>query len=328
VKRRAFIAGLGSAAAWPVAARAQQTSPPVVGFLHSSSSQARRTTITAFLKGLAETGFIDGRNVSVEYRWADERYERLPELAGELVRRRVDVIATPNIAAAALAAKAATKEIPIVFLTGADPVEIGLVSSLNRPGGNLTGVMILNGQLVAKRLELLHEVLPGAKSIAYLGNPTNPAFTNSESSAAVAAARLLGATLLVLNANTPSEVEAAFERLSRERSDAVLLSGDAFFALSQRERIIALAARHRIPTIYDRTEAAAAGGLISYGVNVLDAVRQVGVYTARILKGEKPADLPVQQSVKIELAINLKTANALGLSIPETLLATADEVIQ
>jgi putative tryptophan/tyrosine transport system substrate-binding protein len=228
MKRREFIAGLSGVAAWPLAARAQQPAMPIVGFLHSSSSQARRTTTTAFLKGLAESGFVDGRNIAVEYRWADEHYERLPELAEELVRRRVDVIATPNIAAAALAAKAATKEIPIVFLTGADPVEIGLVRSLNRPGGNLTGVMILNGQLVAKRLELLHEVLPGAKSIAYLGNPTNPAFTNSESLAAITAARLLGATLLVLNASTPSEVGTAFENLSRERADAVLLSGDAF----------------------------------------------------------------------------------------------------
>jgi putative tryptophan/tyrosine transport system substrate-binding protein len=328
MRRREFIAGLGGAAVFPAAARAQPASPQVVGFLSSSSSQARRTSTTAFLRGLAESGFVDGRNVAIEYRWADERYERLPDLAAELVRRRVDVIASPSIAAAALAAKAATKEIPIVFLTGADPVEIGLVSSLNRPGGNLTGVAILNGELVAKRVELLHEVLPAAKSIAYLGNPTNPTYTKSESSAAVTATRLLGVTLLTLNASTPSEVEAAFEDLSRQRADAILLSGDPFFSLSQREQIIALAARHRIPTVYDRTESATAGGLISYGVDVLDAVRQVGVYTARILKGEKPADLPIQQSVKIELAINLKTAKALGLTIPETLLATADEVIQ
>jgi putative ABC transport system substrate-binding protein len=327
MRRRDFIAAL-AATAWPATGQAQQIAPPVIGFLNSSSLQMRRPQVAAFLKGLAETGFIEGRNLTVEYRWADEDYERLPDLAADLVRRRVDVIATPNIAAAALAAKAATQEIPIVFMTGADPVRIGLVSSLNRPGGNLTGVAILQSELVAKRLDLLSKVVPAAKSIAYLVNSANSAFTDEESTAVLAAARILGVKLLTLNASTPSAIEGAFEGLSRQGVDALLVGSDALFALSQREQIIALAARHRTPAMYDRREIASAGGLLSYGVDVQEAVRQVGVYCGRILKGEKPADLPVQQSVKIELVINLKTAKALGLTIPETLLATADEVIQ
>jgi putative ABC transport system substrate-binding protein len=328
MNRREFIAGIASAAASPLAARAQQPAMPMIGVLQSSSLQARQPHIAAFLKGLADLGFVDGQNVAVEYRWANENYERLPELAAELVRQRVKVIATPNITAAALAAKAATREIPIIFLTGADPVRIGLVASLNHPGGNLTGVVILNGELAAKRLDLLCKVIPAARSIAYLVNPTNPVFTDYESTAVLNAARVLRVELQTLNASSSGDVEAAFEHLSRRGADALLVSGDSFFSLTEREHIIALAARHRTPVMYDRSGAAAAGGLISYGVDELDAIRQVGVYSGRVLKGEKPADLPVQQSVKIELAINLKTANALGVAIPETLLATADRVIQ
>jgi putative tryptophan/tyrosine transport system substrate-binding protein len=328
VRRREFIAGVGSAAAWPLAAQAQRPTLPVVGVLQSSSIQARRPHIAAFLKGLAESGFVDGQNVSLEYLWANEHYERLPELAAELVRQRVKVIAAPNITAAALAAKAATQEIPIIFLTGADPVRIGLVASLNRPGGNLTGVVILNGELAAKRLDLLCKVIPAARSIAYLVNPTNPAFTSYESSAVLTAAGVLRVELQILNASNSGDIETAFEHLSQRGVGALLVSGDSYFSLTQRDQIIALAARYRTPVIYDRSGAAAAGGLISYGVDELDAIRQVGVYSGRVLKGERAADLPVQQAVKIELAINLATAKALGLTIPETLLATADEVIQ
>ena len=233
----------------------------------------------------------------------------------------------PNVTAAALAAKAATQEIPIVFLTGADPVQIGLVASLNRPGGNLTGVVILNGELAPKRLELLQKIVPGAKLIAYIGNPTNRGFAGGELTAVKTAADILGLRVLTLSVSTENEIETAFESMVRQSADALLLGGDAFFSL-RRDRIVALALRNRIPTMYDRREAAAAGGLISYGTNVMESTRQVGVYTGRILKGEKPADLPVVQSTKFELVINFTTAKALGLTIPETLLATADEVIQ
>jgi putative ABC transport system substrate-binding protein len=327
MRRRDFIKGLGSAAAWPVMARAQP-GMPVIGYLHNSSPQARNVMTAAFLKGLAETGFVEGRNVAIEHRWADENYERLPELAADLVRRRVDVIATPNITAAALAAKAATSKIPIVFLTGADPVQVGLVNSLNRPGGNLTGVAILIGELIPKRLQLLREVVPTASLVAYLSNPTNRAFASTESTAAETAAGVLGLKLLILNASTVGEIETAFDALVRQRADALVVGGDAFLAVSERDRIAALALHHRIPTIFDRGEAAAAGALMGYGADVTDAVRQVGVYTGRILKGEKPADLPVQQSTKVELVINLKTAKALGLTFPLTLLGRADEVIE
>jgi putative tryptophan/tyrosine transport system substrate-binding protein len=327
MRRRQFIAALGSAAAWPLAARAQQRPVPVVGYLGSTSLQIGRPQTAAFLKGLAETGFVEGRNVTIEYRWADDDYGRLPDLAANLVRRRVDVIASPNVTAAALAAKAATQDIPIVFLTGADPIQIGLVTSLSRPGGNLTGVAILNGELAPKRLELLQKIVPGAKLIAYMGNPTNPGFAGGELTAVKTAADILGLRVLTLSVSTENEIETAFENMVRQSADALLIGGDAFFSL-RRDRIVDLALRNRIPTIYDRSLAAAAGGLISYGTDTMEPIRQVGVYTGRILKGEKPADLPVQQVTKLDLVINLKTAKALGLTIPETLLATADEVIQ
>jgi putative ABC transport system substrate-binding protein len=308
-------------------ARAQQAAMPVVGYLGSTSPQMGRPVTAAFLKGLGETGFVEGRNVTIEYRWAEDDYGRLPDLAANLVRRRVDVIASPNVTTAALAAKAATQEIPIVFLTGADPVQIGLVASLNRPSGNLTGVAILNGELAPKRLELLQKIVPGAKLIAYMGNPTNPGFAGGELTAVKTAADILGLRILTLSASTENEIETAFENMARQSADALLLGGDAFFSL-RRDRIVALALRNRIPTMYDRREAAAAGGLISYGTDVMESIRQVGVYTGRILKGEKPADLPVQQSIKIELVINVRTAKALHLMFPSELLVRADEVIE
>jgi putative tryptophan/tyrosine transport system substrate-binding protein len=328
MNRRTFIAGLGGAAAWPVVARAQQQAMPVIGYLGTGSAELSRDFLPPFQRGLAETGYIEGRNVTIEYRWAEDRPERLPSLAADLVRRQVAVIATPGTAASALAAKAATQSIPIVFLTGADPVEIGLIASLNQPGANLTGVAIQSAELTAKRLEMLHELIPAATSVAFLVNPSNATFTSGETTAARAAARVLALNLLILNASTPGEMEVAFESLINQQAGALLISGDRFLAVTQRDRIVAFAARHRIPAVYDRRENATAGGLASYGVDVMHAIRQVGVYTGRVLKGERPADLPVQQLVKIELVINMKTAKALGLTIPETLLATADEVIQ
>jgi putative tryptophan/tyrosine transport system substrate-binding protein len=327
VKRRAFIAGLGSAAA-AGPALAQQRAMPVVGYLHSSSREARRDSLAAFLRGLAESGFVEGRNVAVEYRWAEERYELLPTLAADLVRRRVDVIASLSSTAATLAAKAATQDIPIVFTTATDPVEAGLVASLNRPGGNLTGVAVLNGELAAKRLEMLHEIAPAAKLIAYLSNPANAAVKRAELTAAETGAGILGVKLVNVSASTPGEVEAAFENLIRQRAEALVVSSDAFLMVTQKDQIIALAARHRIPTIYPRRENPVAGGLMSYGTDLQDANRKVGVYAGRILKGEKPAELPMQQSVRVELVINMNTAKALGLTFPLTLLGRADEVIE
>jgi putative ABC transport system substrate-binding protein len=270
--------------------------------------------------------YVDGRNVTIEYRWAEDRSDRLPGLIADLARRQVAVLAPTNTASA-MAAKAATATIPIVFLHGSDPVQIGLVGSLNRPGGNITGVTVLSGELGGKRLELLREVVPAATLIAYLIKLDNP-FADSESRVVQAAAGALGLRLLTLNASNPCEIESVFESLTQRQASALLVSADQFFDASQRDQIIALAARNRIPTMFGRREAAAAGGLISYGTDFAGAYRQVGVLTGRILKGDKPADLPVQQATKLELIINLKTAKALGLTIPETLLATADEVIQ
>jgi putative tryptophan/tyrosine transport system substrate-binding protein len=328
MRRREFIAGLGSAAAWPVVGHAQRRALPVIGYLSNGSLDTRRDLLAAFLGGLAETGFVEGRNVDIEYRWADDRTERLPALAADLVRRQVAAIAAPSTAATALAAQAATQDIPVVFLTGADPVELGLVTSFNRPGGNLTGVAVLSAQLAAKRLELLREFVPSAKSIAYLVNSGNPAFVRVESELVQTAARVLGVDLLILSAGTSEEIDTAFQSLVQQQAGAVLPSGDALFGVSQRDELVTLAARHRIPVIYDRREGAVDGGLVSYGSDIANAVRLVGVYTGRILSGEKPRDLPIQQPTKVELVINLKTAKALGLTIPETLLATADEVTQ
>jgi putative ABC transport system substrate-binding protein len=326
MKRRTFIAGLGSAAAWSLAARAQKPAVPIVGFLHNGSlDEQRRDLLASFLRGLAETGYIDGSNVAIEYRWGEFDYDRLSDLVTDLVRRRVAVIATLSNTAAALTAKAVTKDIPIVFLVGTDPVQIGLVASLNRPGGNLTGVTIIQIELAAKRLELLHELVPAATLIAYLSNPTNPVFADTESREVEAAARVLGVRIVTLSASTPSEIEAAFESLVRQQAGALLVGGDAIFGHDQ---LAALAARHQVPAIYARREAALAGGLMAYGADTVEASRLVGVYSGRILKGEKPADLPVQQATKVELVLNTKTAKSLGLTFPLTLLGRADAVIE
>ena len=323
IGRREFIAGLGSAAAWPVVAHAQQAAVPVIGFLSAQSAELDYKNVTfPFLQGLEETGYVERQNVVVEYRWADNQVDRLPALAADLVRRRVAVIVALN-SSAALAAKAATTTIPIVFGAGTDPVAVGLVASLNQPGGNVTGHTILNAELTPKRLQLLRELVPNA---AVFGVLPDPAAVPTQS-LGLQAARTLGLQLIVVNASTDSDLEMAFAAFSQRRVGAVLIGPSAFFA-RRTEQLAALAARHALPAIFPIREFALAGGLMSYGGSIRYMFHQVGVYTGRILKGEKPADLPVQQPTKFEFVINLKTAKALGLTIPETLLATADEVIQ
>ena len=327
MRRREFISLLGSAAvAGPLAARAQQPMP-VIGFLHSVSFDNLAHLVQSFHQGLKEAGFVEGRNVSIEYRWAEGHYDRLPALAADLVRRQVAVIAAPGGTPTALAAKAATATIPIVFLAGVDPVTAGLVASLNQPGGNVTGVSILNVDVVAKRLELLHELVPTAAVIALLVNPTNPVYTEPEIKEARDAAGSLGPQLHVLNASNEDEIDAAFATMVREGAGALVLSPDPFFN-GRRVQLAALEARYGIPVIADRREFVEAGGLMSYGPNLADANHQVGALVGRILKGARPADLPVQQVVKIELVINLKTAKTLGIAIPLPLLGRADEVIE
>jgi putative tryptophan/tyrosine transport system substrate-binding protein len=326
VKRRTFIAALGSAAAWPVVARAQQPAMPVIGFLSARAAGEDAYLLTAFHQGLKEAGYVEGRNVAIEYRWAEGQYDRLPALAADLVRRKVTVIVATGALSAALAARAATTIIPTVFQVGNDPVQVGLVPSLNRPGGNLTGVTTLAAELMPKRLELLHEVVPGATVVAALLNPTNP---NAEtfSRDLQAAALTLGLRLHILHASTQRGFDTAFATLVQLRAGGLVIASDSFFT-SRSEQLAALALRNAVPAIYSYREFAAAGGLMSYGGGLTDAHRLAGVYTGRILKGEKPSDLPVQQSTKIELMVNLKTAKALGLTIPETLLAIADQVIE
>jgi putative tryptophan/tyrosine transport system substrate-binding protein len=325
MRRREFISLLGSAAvAGPLAARAQQPMP-VIGFLHSVSFDNLAHLVQSFHQGLKEAGFVEGRNVSIEYRWAEGHYDRLPALAADLVRRQVTVIAAPGGTPTAVAAKAATATIPIVFLVGVDPVTAGLVASLNQPGGNVTGISILNVDVVAKRLELLHELVPTAAVIALLVNPTNPVYTEPEIKEARDAAGSLGLQLHVLNASNEDEIDAAFATMVREGAGALVLSPDPFFN-GRRVQLAALEARYGIPVIADRREFVEAGGLMSYGPNLADANHQVGVLVGRILKGARPADLPVQQVVKIELVINLKTAKTLGIAIPLPLLGRADEV--
>jgi putative ABC transport system substrate-binding protein len=326
MRRRQFIAGIGSAAAWPAVARAQQPAMPVIGFLSPQSADDEYKIITVpFLQGLKETGYVEGQNVAIGYRYAENQLDRLPALAADLVRRRVAVIVAGNIPAA-LGAKEATTTIPIVFNTAGDPVALGLVASLNRPGGNVTGSAVLGGELTPKRLQLLRELIPNAGLFGFLADPASP---NIQSIIAdlQAAARTLGLQHIVVNAGTDSDLETAFSTFSQQHVGAVLVTSSALYS-RRMEQLAALAAHHALPAIFTYREYALAGGLMSYGSSLGYAYHQVGIYTGRILKGEKPADLPVQQATKLELVINLKTAKALGLTIPETLLATADEVIQ
>jgi putative tryptophan/tyrosine transport system substrate-binding protein len=328
MRRRAFITLLGGAAAtWPLAARAQQPSMPVIGYLSARSPGDSVEVLADFRRGLAETGFVEGQNVAIEYRWVEGHYDRLQEMVADLVRRRVAVIAIPNTTASALAAKAATQTIPIVFNVGSDPVAMGLVATLGHPGRNVTGIAMLQTAVTAKRLELLHELVPTAKSIAFLVNPGNPGFAEAEAKEVQQAARALGVKLLVLNASNSSEIDAAFATLVQQQAGALLVGGDVFY-ISRTGQLVALAARHAVPTIYAYLEQGAAGGLMCYGASLTATQRSVGVYTGRILKGEKPADLPVQQVTKLQLVINMKTAKALGLTFPLSLLGRADEVIE
>ena len=324
--RRELIAALGSAAAiWPLAARAQQPAMPVIGYMDTASASTTAHLVEAFRRGLSAAGYDEGQNVAIEYRWSEGNYDKLPALAAELVRRQVAVIATINTPTI-LAAKAATQTIPIVFGVGVDPIKFGLVASLNRPGGNLTGVTQLNIEMEARRVQMLHELVPAATSIALLINPASPAYNEAETESAHSAAQILGLRLQVLNASTESGIEAAFVALVEERAGALLVSGDSFL-VSRRDQLVTLAARHAVPALYHRREFTAIGGLMSYGPSLPEVYYQVGDYTGRILKGAKPADLPVQQSTKFELVINLKTAKALGLTVPLTMQMTADEVI-
>jgi putative tryptophan/tyrosine transport system substrate-binding protein len=324
-RRRDFIMLLGGAtAAWPLAARAQQSGMPVIGFLNTRAPNQDAHLWAAFRQGLTETGYAEGRNVTIEYRWAEGRNDRLPALAADLVRHRVTVIAANS--QATVAAKAATTTIPIVFLTGADPVQIGFVASLNRPGGNLTGITSLDTELGRKRLQLLHELLPKAGTIAALVNPTFPG-SDIQARDLQAAASMLGLQLQVVHASTEREIDTAFANLSGLQASGLVIGNDPFFN-SWSEQLAALALRYAVPAIYEYRAFAAAGGLMSYGGRIADQYRLLGVYTGRILKGEKPADLPVQQSAIVELIINLKTARTLGLTIPLPLLGRADEVIE
>jgi putative tryptophan/tyrosine transport system substrate-binding protein len=328
VKRRDFITLLGgAAAAWPVAARAQQPAMPVIGSLYGVSAAEWASPMAGFRRGLSEWGFDEGRNVAIEYRWAEGQFDRMPAMAADLVRRKVAVILVGGNLDGVRAAISATQTIPIVFTTASNPVTNGLVASLNRPGGNATGVTVFAAELGPKRLELLHEALPTAKKIALLVNPKVPAVMESDIQGAQTAARSLGLDVIVVRASRENEIEEAFATAAQERASAVQVGDDAFLD-GRREKIAALSLRHALPTMSLTREAAAAGSLMSYGSNRLDVYRHAGIYVGRILKGEKPADLPVQQPAKFELVINLKTAKALGLDIPPTLLARADEVIE
>ena len=326
MNRRDLLSTLGAAAALPAVTRAQQPALPLIGFLSGASATPFAHLVAAFRQGLGDSGFVEGQNVAIEYRWAEGRYERLPEMAVELVRRRVAVLVATGNDRAALAAQAASASVPIVFSVGGDPVARGLVASLGRPGANLTGISLFTGVLEPKRLSLLREALPAATRIGLLVN-SGSVTVRSKVTEFEQAARLVGVQPLVVMAQAESEFEAAFASLLQQRADALVVSTDAFFN-SQRERLVALAARHKLPTIYEFREFALAGGLMSYGTHLGEMYRQIGIYTGRILKGAKPADMPILQPTKFELVINLKTAKALGLTIPQSLLLRADEVIE
>jgi putative ABC transport system substrate-binding protein len=326
MQRREFITLLGGAAvAWPLAARAQQPAMPVIGFLNQGSAEPSAHLAAAFRKGLTEVSYVEGQNAAIEYRWAESQYNRLPQLAADLVSRKVTVIVAAFLPAA-LAAKTATSTVPICFIIGSDPVKQGLVASLNRPGGNATGIAFFSALVGAKRLGLLRELVPAASNLVLLVNPTNP---NVEivSKDLQAAARTLGLQIRVIHASTGREIDDAFAALDQQQVGALVVGPDAFLD-SQRDQIVTLAAHHAIPAIYERREAVVGGGLMSYGTSIPDAYRQAGIYTGRILKGEKPTDLPVVQSVKFELVLNLKTAKALRLALPSGLLSIVDEVIE
>jgi putative tryptophan/tyrosine transport system substrate-binding protein len=327
MQRRRFISLLGGAAvAWPFVACAQQSPMPVVGFVNVASAKGYATQVSAFLKGLSEAGYVVGRNVTIEYRWAEGRTNQLPAMVADLVHRQVAVIAATTTPAA-IAAKAANTTIPIVFEMASDPVQLGIVASLNRPGGNITGVTQRNLEIAPKRLQVLHELVPAARVIALLVNPAHPTMAETTTKELQAAAPSFGQELHVLNASTERDFDGVFAKLTQLRAGGLVIGPDPFFT-SQREQLAALALRHAVPTIYQTREFAAAGGLLSYGADTADAYRLAGNYTGRVLKGEKPADLPVQQATKVEMYINLKTAKALGVNVPNTLIGRADEVIE
>ena len=327
MRRREFISLIGGVAAtWPLAARAQQPAMPVIGFINAASAQSYTRQLAAFLKGLSEAGYVDGQNVSIEYRWAEGRHDQLPALVADLVQRRVTVIAATGTPAA-LAAKAADTTIPIVFETGADPIKIGLVADLSRPGGQVTGVSQTSVELAPKRLQLLHELIPTASVMALFVDPADGTLAEVYSRDVQAAARILGVELHILNVSNDRDLDGAFAKLIQLRARGLVISGGAFFR-SRNAQVAALALHHTVPAIFADREFAAAGGLLSYGAAIADAYRLAGHYTGRILKGDKPADLPVQLATKVELYINLKTAKALGLNIPNTLIGRADEVIE
>jgi putative ABC transport system substrate-binding protein len=327
MKRREFMALLGSAALWPLPARAQQPAMPVIGYLNAYSPDGQSERLRGFRQGLAETGYVEGVSVAIEYRWAEDQFDRLPALAAELARREVAMIAATGSLLSALAAKAATTTIPIVFLVAEDPVRVGLVTSLARPGGNLTGINFLSAELVAKRLELTRELVPGMAHVAVLVNPANALNSETTLRDAQAAARAIGLQIQVINAGSSREINAAFANLARERPDALFVGGEGFFN-NRRVQLVNLASRHALPATYADRVFPEIGGLMSYGTNIIDAYRQLGSYAGRVLKGTKPADLPVVQASKFELVINAETARMLGLTVPPPLLAIADEVIE
>jgi putative ABC transport system substrate-binding protein len=328
IGRRRFLATLlGGAMGWPLAARAQQPAMPVIGFLNPYSPNGQSDRLRGFRQGLAETGYVEGVSLAIEHRWAEGQFDRLPALAAELARRQVAVIAATGSIAAASAAKAATTTIPVVFVAAEDPVRVGLVASLAQPGGNLTGINFLSAELVAKRLELLRELVPGTARLAVLVNPVNAINTETTLRDVQAAARAIGLQIQVLNASTSGEINAAFASLGRERPDALFVGGDAFFN-TRRVHLVNLASRHALPAAYAERVFPEIGGLMSYGTDIVDAYRQVGNYVGRILKGAKPADLPVVQATKFQLVINVETARMVGLTVPPSLLAIADEVIE